>query len=180
MLLVDALATRLPPVAPAVVSTAPEPKRCERSAWIALGLAFRALQGSETSTVLLVTPFRDQANLLRKLARAHLSHQASRVRTGTVHVAQGQEADLVVFDLVDPSHGWLQGKYGHPERIFCVAFSRSRRQLVLLGDPRKVRTNPLLRELASTAVDWTPEWTAPSRPPVPPPPRQKFSLQEPF
>ncbi len=146
-------------------------KRCERSAWIAIGLAKRILDAQPNAKTLLLTPFRFQANLLKKLARTHLSWLwEKRIITGTIHVSQGQEADMVIFDPVSPEHVWLMGrihpKPGSPEamediqRLFCVAFSRAKTQVIVLGKEEEILANPVLSILCQNAPAWAPTWTA--------------------
>lgn len=134
--------------------------RWEKSAWIAIGIAEAMLREDPDKSVLLLSPFRNQADLLRKLARAHLSSYPH-VRAGTVHTSQGNEADLVIFDPVHPRHGWLIQRFGAGDapRLFCVAFSRPRQQVVLLARRAEVVDNRDLKLLARDGVDWQP-WGA--------------------
>ncbi|MBI2263561.1 MAG: hypothetical protein HYU64_00075 [Armatimonadetes bacterium] len=122
--------------------------------WLAVGLALNLLRKSPDRRVLLITPFRNQADLLRKLVQAYLSSY-SQVRAGTVHVCQGQEADLVIFDPVDPLHSWLMGRLGKKEieRVLCVAFSRARTHLVVLGKREEIQGSPLLGPLCLNAME---------------------------
>lgn len=85
--------------------------------------------------------------MIRKLVRA------PQVRAGTVHVSQGQEADLVVFDPVEPRHAWFMGKFGQREieRLLCVAFSRARIQMVVVGKQAEIHSSPLLGQLCQGA-----------------------------
>lgn len=132
-------------------------KRCERSAWVALSIAESLLKDSPERSILLVSPFRNQADLLRKLVRAHLSH-FPRVVAGTVHVCQGQEADLVIFDPVLPQHPWLLGSFGEREMksLFCVGFSRAKVQLIIIGRREELLSNPLLDAMCRHGEEWIP------------------------
>ncbi|HEY9868223.1 MAG TPA: AAA domain-containing protein [Candidatus Obscuribacterales bacterium] len=132
-------------------------KRYEHSAWVALGIAESLLRDAPTRSILLVSPFRNQADLLRKLVRAHLSH-FPRVSAGTVHVCQGQEAELVIFDPVLPRHPWLLGSFGEKEMksLFCVAFSRAKVQVIVMGCREELLSNPLLDLMCRDSEEWIP------------------------
>ncbi|MCE7872196.1 hypothetical protein DYH09_17705 [bacterium CPR1] len=153
-LLVDPWQNDLPATAPHTVSQAVDraSHRCERSAWICLRVVSQVLERRPETSVLVLSPFRLQADLMRKLVRAHLSH-FPQVRAGTVHISQGQEADLVVFDPVEPRHAWFMGKFGQREieRLLCVAFSRARIQMVVVGKQAEIRSSPLLGLLCQAA-----------------------------
>ena len=83
--------------------------------------------------ILVVTPYRNQA---RRIYAARLKRFSENkdvaVTVSTVHRCQGFEADIVFFDLVNPS-SWFVNK---PEasHLWCVACSRARHKLVLVGD----------------------------------------------
>ena len=83
--------------------------------------------------ILVVTPYRNQA---RRIYAARLRRFSENkdvaVTVSTVHRCQGFEADIVFFDLVNPS-SWFVNK---PEasHLWCVACSRARHKLVLVGD----------------------------------------------
>ena len=129
----------------------------DRSGWVGVALIREALKQESTRSVLWVTPFRDQADTLRKFASSYFSD--ADVRVGTIHTSQGSEADLVVFDLVNPSHQWLKGQMGQEldiERLLNVGVSRGRGQVIVLGSPGKVKTNPILWRLLHDAYLWTP------------------------
>jgi len=158
-LVVNPGTTPMPTFAPDTVYQDRETRenRWEKSAWVAVGIAAEMLGRHPDKSVLLLSPFRNQADLLRKLARAHLSAYPN-VRAGTVHTAQGHEADLVIFDPVNPRHGWLTQQFGKGDapRLFCVAFSRPRQQLVLMARRAELVDNPDLKRLAENSADWVP------------------------
>lgn len=161
IIVVDPVRTALPKTVPPNVSEVKDPKemRYERSAWIALLITKQAVMAGGRNRVLLITPFREQTRLLRELVRAHLSRFMDRIRVGTVHTAQGQEADLVIFDPVDPEHFWLRGGFGAEaiEQLLCVAFSRARRQIVVICERERSQQNRFLKPLLEKAEEWAPE-----------------------
>jgi len=83
-------------------------------------------------SVLLVTPFRDQYNVYRSRLRGRTFRPGIQVACSTIHRCQGDEADIVVFDSVDPRNYFVAGlDAGH---LWCVACSRAREQLFVVGD----------------------------------------------
>ncbi len=119
-----------------------------------------ALQLSEETTVATITPFRAQERLLRSLLGPEL--QTQRLKVGTVHKLQGQEADIVVFDVVDSQFGPLKH---NPDTIVNVAVSRARKQVIVVATAREIRRHEFLsrmplpsRPLARPpGFEWKPE-----------------------
>ncbi len=103
-------------------------------------------------TIGIITPYRGQVSLLRKLMsdRKYDEHFERRVKIGTVHTFQGSECDVIIFDMVDcfnltsgkPNKiGKLyHGKEG--ERLINVALSRARHKLILVCDPAYIKNIP--------------------------------------
>jgi len=152
-------ASDLPPGSPdGVCRRVDKENRRESSAWITVGLAEQALRNNPSLRVLLLTPFKKQAELLRTLVRAQLSAWPETL-AGTVHVSQGSEADLVIFDPVKPHSPWLRGAHGDEvARVFCVAFSRARAQLIVVGGLVEMAPNPWLKALCQQAEGFRPRW----------------------
>ena len=88
-------------------------------------------------SILVVTPFRNQAREYEKHLTALARPQNVVLRASTVHRCQGSEADVVVFDLVDAGN-WFVNR---PEAssLWCVACSRAKSQLFLVGGERAMR-----------------------------------------
>ncbi|HXG11463.1 MAG TPA: AAA domain-containing protein [Gemmataceae bacterium] len=101
--------------------------------------------------LLLLSPFRPQRSLLAALA-FDLRESAARRKTSasTIHRAQGSEAKAVVVDLTTHSPQQLAAFFRdkHCERLFNVAISRARDQLLILG------SKAMLQELACTMPFW--------------------------
>ncbi|XRB21131.1 DNA replication ATP-dependent helicase [Pseudoscourfieldia marina] len=114
-------------------------------------------------SVLVITPYRDQRNLLTKQLDANSSEKrkrgerpkskeaevavkSSQILVCTVDGAQGQEADVVIISLVRA----FPSRFMNDKRL-CVMLSRARRKLIVVGDYDthvRCRTKPL-RELAN-------------------------------
>lgn len=117
-------------------------KSWDRSASRAAEWSRTGLQLSETTTVATITPWRTQERTLRSVLGPEL--QTQRLRVGTVHKLQGQEADVVVFDVVDSQSGPLRH---NPERIVNVAVSRARKQVIVVATADQIRRHAILSRL---------------------------------
>lgn len=124
---------------------------CHASARRCISLAKEILEERPETSLLFITPFRNQARLLQELATVGLPPEAN-WKAGTVHVSQGQEADIVFFCPVDPEHAWLTGELGKAdlEQLLCVAFSRPRSHMIVVGEG--IAGNVQLRALCSGAA----------------------------
>ena len=88
-----------------------------------------AQEAAAGRSVMLITPYRQQRDLLRDLLQEELGAAAAEVTVCTVDGAQGQEADVVIISLVKAKPSRFLDK-----RRLCVMLSRARRTLVLVGD----------------------------------------------
>jgi hypothetical protein len=102
--------------------------------------------GLDSSSILVLVPFRAQRSLIRSLLRrAGLAP----VRVSTVHRSAGSECHTVIFDPVAGTSPFLGRADGR--RLLNVALSRAQARLVLLLSQRD-RGNSLLDEVA-TAIE---------------------------
>lgn len=121
-------------------------RRNQASAKIAATLAAKYVKNDSTIQVALITPYRAQVSLLKRLLREmnFPSAQADRLKVGTVHAFQGAEADVIIWDLVDtlshPVGKLYRGDAGN--RLANVAISRAQGKLVLIGDPETFSSAP--------------------------------------
>lgn len=89
----------------------------------------------------VITPYAAQAQRIKKMisekSKNDVNPKFKEIKVGTVHSFQGDESDIIIFDLVDNSvvgPGKLfKGKEG--ERLFNVAISRAKGKLIVVGDP---------------------------------------------
>jgi hypothetical protein len=86
--------------------------------------------GFDFKQVMAIGPFRDVASRLRDRGRTYRD-----LRAGTIHTAQGKEANIVILVLGsdparDGARSWAAGK----PNLLNVAVSRARRRLYVVGD----------------------------------------------
>ena len=86
----------------------------------------------------VVTPFRGQANLIKRLLA---SGAYAAVQVGTAHTFQGGERDTVLFstvlstDCLDGTAAWVESE----RNLINVAVSRARRHLVVFGNRAELK-----------------------------------------
>jgi hypothetical protein len=86
--------------------------------------------GFDFGSVLAIGPFRDVA---RRLAERSRSYKG--LRAGTIHTAQGKEADIVILVLgSDPAREGARCWAASKPNLLNVAVSRARRRLYVVGD----------------------------------------------
>lgn len=99
--------------------------------------------------VLVLSPFRDQCKLYGPRLKVMPHGDDVTLRASTVHSCQGGEADLVFFDLVNPASPFISR--AHAAHLWCVACSRARQKLVIVGDKAAMRlgrySSAILREV---------------------------------
>ena len=99
----------------------------------------------DAEDIMVLTPFRAQRTLIRNFLR----RRHPEISVSTVHRAQGSERTLVIFDPVDGTSNFLQGRDG--ERLINVAISRAKAH-VIVPFVRDDLNNPalgLLHKIAS-------------------------------
>ena len=112
----------------------------------------RLLRPNELDRIRIMTPFADQA---RALETRFARYGRTRPHTGTVHVSQARESDIVILDLTDApnepaSRFWQARNYREPGgRLLTVALSRAKYHLIIVGDfdfhLYRSATGPVLR-----------------------------------
>ena len=97
--------------------------------------------GQDMTKVLVISPFVHVADGIRSITRRHPG-----LRAGTVHTAQGKEADIVVLVLggAPGARSWAAEK----PNLMNVAVSRTRHRLYVIGDLSGWMGLPYFGELA--------------------------------
>jgi hypothetical protein len=110
--------------------------------------------------ILLCAPYRPHAKLLSLLAKEQAP--VGELVAGTVHTFQGNEAPVVIFDLVNDEPHWRVGMFGarmeeDTKRMLNVALTRPQRRLIIVGDFRfieqKAKRDGILRRLLAYLKD---------------------------
>jgi len=96
-------------------------------------IVWRVLEGGDVSAseVAVIAPYSSQVDLIRR-------ELAGACRVGTVDSFQGQETDVVVISATRSNTLGDMGFLRDPRRL-CVAITRARRGLILVGDTRTLR-----------------------------------------
>jgi hypothetical protein len=106
---------------------------------LAVDAATRAPEGS----VAILTFYSAQARLVCKLLderKLPYNTDPARLRVGTVDAAQGSEADTVIVSCVRANGSGNVGFTANANRM-CVALSRAREQMVIVGNAKTLRGN---------------------------------------
>lgn len=97
-----------------------------------LVLELKNKYGIPPSEIFVISPFRDCANELRRIA---IELGLDEKKTGTVHTTQGKEADVVVFVLGgDPGKEGVKIWASSKPNLLNVAVTRARKRLYVIGN----------------------------------------------
>ena len=110
----------------------------EDSARHCVRIAKEALRGGYADKLMILTPFRNQRDFIRRLLR---QHRCGAIRVSTVHPSQGSEYHTLVFDPVNATGHFMRASKGS-RRLLNVALSRAQAQVIMLLSEQD-RCNPL-------------------------------------
>jgi hypothetical protein len=116
------------------------------------------LDGFDMSDVMVIGPFRDIAKQLAGRSRGFPGLTA-----GTIHVAQGKQADIVVLVLGSApdkpgARRWASSK----PNLLNVAISRAKRRLYVIGDRQEWSKWPYFKTLTASLPHTNPVRQPPS------------------
>jgi superfamily I DNA and/or RNA helicase len=88
--------------------------------------------------ILIISPFRNQVSkVYSSKINTYKSNKDVTIRCSTVHSAQGDEADIVIFDLVNPTSSFISNQ--DASHLWCVACSRAKEKLLIVGNKAKMK-----------------------------------------
>jgi hypothetical protein len=100
--------------------------------------------GFDFSDAMAIAPFRDVARRLTECARTYPG-----LKAGTIHTAQGKEADIVILVLgSEPARAGARAWAAERPNLLNVAVSRARRRLYVIGDRDAWKDNRYFSVLA--------------------------------
>jgi len=104
--------------------------RHEEMAQLKICIEALTTKGVPQNEIFVLSPFRQVADALEEALA-----KTPGIRHGTVHTAQGREADVVLFVLGgDPAHPGAQQWAAEKPNLYNVAVSRARKRLYVIGD----------------------------------------------
>lgn len=96
--------------------------------------------GADPASIMVLTPFRAQRAMLRKMLAAR---KVRGISVSTVHRSQGSERRTVIFDPVDGAGDFLSGAEG--DRLINVAISRAQSQVIAYLSKEDLKNETLRR-----------------------------------
>lgn len=110
-----------------------------------------ALVGAKPS-VAVISPYKAQVTLLRRLFKAALGDEAAKmVDINTIDGFQGREKDIAFFSTVRSQRGTRGIGFVADERRINVGLTRARATLIVVGHVESLQTNPRWSALVSHA-----------------------------
>lgn len=124
------------------------------SAIVSISVAEKALR-SGYKTIGIISPFRDQSLLLQKLITD--KGWGSEVSAATVHKFQGEERDLIIFDLTNSSSTKLTDNRvsgGDNEKLLNVALSRAESKFIFICNVAEVKNSHSSSSVIKRFINW--------------------------
>ncbi len=111
--------------------------------------------GTDRRNIGVVTPFRAQGQLIRRVLADRLGAAADQVEVDTVERYQGSERDTIIVSLVKTEHA---GEFLADHRRVNVTLTRARRKLILFGHRECLMMSPLFREILEQTETVNTHW----------------------
>ncbi|MFW5966179.1 MAG: AAA domain-containing protein, partial [Persicimonas sp.] len=105
----------------------------------------------------VVSPFRAQVHLIRKLLRQSLPGVADDIDVDTVERFQGSERDAILVSLVKTERA---GDFLADERRLNVTLTRAKKKLVVFGSRACLELNPMYRSLIEQPETHLVSWSS--------------------
>ena len=106
------------------------------------------LMSMSIDNIIVTTPYKQQ----ERMFRFHLDSNNNKVRVGTIDEFQGQECEVTIVSMVrsnnNPDYQKAIGFLNVPRA--CVAFSRSKRKTIIVGDQNTLVKNKFLSKSIDT------------------------------
>ncbi|MBK7341695.1 MAG: hypothetical protein IPJ06_00475 [Saprospiraceae bacterium] len=121
-----------------------------RNGDVTVEIARRLIRRAQIGSVAIITPYRWQVRYIQNAFRDIFQCERTpkqvkqKLKVGTVHAFQGDESDIIIFDLVDTPHS-LPSKIWSDRpglELLNVGISRAKGKLILVGHPDLFRRNP--------------------------------------
>lgn len=108
----------------------------------------------EPQTVGIITPFRNQIALIRKLLQETGIPEFSGITVDTVERYQGSQRDTIIYSFciktesqLNALPNWLEENEKRIDRKLNVALTRARKQLHVVGNEKLLQKNPVYKKL---------------------------------
>lgn len=116
------------------------------NALLCINLAEKILKKDDSCTISIITPYRNQANLIIKMAIDKGEWFSKKLRINTIHSFQGSEDEIVFFDTVEGPgvNKWSmlnEYDYEDAKKLINVAITRAKSKLYIVANKNYILNN---------------------------------------
>jgi len=108
----------------------------------------------DSQSIGIITPFRNQIALIRKLLQETGIPELAAITVDTVERFQGSQRDVIIYsfciktkDQLESLPNWLEENGNLVDRKLNVALTRARKQLHVIGNENLLKKNPVYKKL---------------------------------